>query len=48
MTEIYSKVELRVNQAFNALCNEKQPNIAAAACTFDVPEQRLQNQWRGA
>ena len=41
MSESYSQIESRIQEALIALSERDRPNIAAAAREFRVPEQRL-------
>ena len=47
MSESYSEIESRIQEALDALSKRDKPNIAAAAREFRVPEQRLRARWNG-
>ena len=47
MSESYSEIESRIQEALDALSKRDKPNIAAAAREFRVPEQRLRARWKG-
>ena len=47
MKEVYSKTEARIVLACQELQASENPNVAATAREFEVPESRLRGRWKG-
>ena len=47
MADSYAKTESQITIAINAINHGLCANVAEAACSYNVPGVRLQEQWKG-
>jgi hypothetical protein len=47
MPSDYHIIEAKIQNAIEHLRQQKKPNIAKAACDFEVPVSRLRARWKG-